>query len=637
MGQLFEPSEALRSQMSSGYRSTDYAVSEIIDNSIEANATLVDVLIVESTLKQRVRRSTKISQICIVDNGTGIAPDILSRVLCFGFGTHHGKTDFIDLGEHGKMGKFGYGLPNSSVSVANDIHVWSWRDGLESTHHTALNVKDVLDRKVDGVEPLSRQRVDDNIVKMCEAIGHEFGNSGTVVNWNDTERSSWAKSGKLFEHLEEVVGRIYRKFINDGSVRIRVSIFHSDDYTKPISNATPIRVNDPLYLMKGSITSDLLRATFSREDASDQEKKLLGREDEFFQGFPSGRHEKVFNVVREDGTYQVKFTQSLISHDFRKVVHGSSDVGQLAARNQGVSICRAGRELELDARTAKDDTRHRWWGMEIDFPPALDDVFGVTNNKQSATHFSAVLSRSWKELVDDYNQQRKVQYEDSGQPVVNLSFSGVIEEMKAEGDLNWILYVLCKTIDDERRKMLPIIRKMVESKVTLAGPDESGDADEVNDAVVGDSEESEVRSLSPEEYEEVSEKFKVPAEDISRFKEWLDSNLPVMFTHYEEDTPAVFSYQKDYGRVKINLNEANVATEELYKLLRVVNGAGVEEEKQEVSDPKELVRRLRICVSLMFVAMANAEAESVAIDEVRDNRQQWGRLFSKYVKTWLSR
>ena len=31
------------------------------------------------------------------------------------------------------------------------------------------------------------------------------------------------------------------------------------------------------------------------------------------------------------------------------------------------------------------DPRERWWGAEIEFPPTLDEVFGVPNNKQAAT------------------------------------------------------------------------------------------------------------------------------------------------------------------------------------------------------------------------------------------------------------
>ena len=50
---------------------------------------------------------------------------------------------------------------------------------------------------------------------------------------------------------------------------------------------------------------------------------------------------------------------------------------------------RAGRELEMDQSwVIAYDPRERWSGMEIEFPPALDEVFGGTNNKQTARYLS---------------------------------------------------------------------------------------------------------------------------------------------------------------------------------------------------------------------------------------------------------
>jgi len=47
-------------------------------------------------------------------------------------------------------------------------------------------------------------------------------------------------------------------------------------------------------------------------------------------------------------------------------------------------VLRAGREIQLSSFGFIDrsEPRHRWWGMEIRFEPALDHVFGITNNKQ---------------------------------------------------------------------------------------------------------------------------------------------------------------------------------------------------------------------------------------------------------------
>ena len=43
-------------------------------------------------------------------------------------------------------------------------------------------------------------------------------------------------------------------------------------------------------------------------------------------------------------------------------------------------------------------------GAEIEFPPQLDEVFGVTNNKQIATHFAELATTEWEELREEGEQ-----------------------------------------------------------------------------------------------------------------------------------------------------------------------------------------------------------------------------------------
>ena len=66
--------------------------------------------------------------------------------------------------------------------------------------------------------------------------------------------------------------------------------------------------------------------------------------------------------------------------------------GQHAKRNVGVSVVRAGRELDLDQSwVIQYDPRERWWGVELEFPPSLDGSFGVPNNKQGARFLTDLL------------------------------------------------------------------------------------------------------------------------------------------------------------------------------------------------------------------------------------------------------
>ncbi len=50
---------------------------------------------------------------------------------------------------------------------------------------------------------------------------------------------------------------------------------------------------------------------------------------------------------------------------------------------------RSGREIELDPAWLRGDrTVDRWVSVSIDFDPDLDDVFGVSNDKQQVRGLS---------------------------------------------------------------------------------------------------------------------------------------------------------------------------------------------------------------------------------------------------------
>jgi hypothetical protein len=90
--------------------------------------------------------------------------------------------------------------------------------------------------------------------------------------------------------------------------------------------------------------------------------------------------------------------------DEARTGHNSGDTtyGRHAKENIGVSIVRAGRELELDQGfVIQYETTERWWGVEVDFPPALDDLFGVSNNKQSARHFAELARLDIDAMLKD--------------------------------------------------------------------------------------------------------------------------------------------------------------------------------------------------------------------------------------------
>ena len=122
--EIISPELAVRAMRDSGYRNTDYALAELIDNSMQANATQVDVICLEIMKQVSQRKSRRIEQIAVVDNGDGMTPETLRIALQFGNGTH--------LRDRKGIGRFGMGLPNSSISQCRRLEVWSWQAGLNN-------------------------------------------------------------------------------------------------------------------------------------------------------------------------------------------------------------------------------------------------------------------------------------------------------------------------------------------------------------------------------------------------------------------------------------------------------------------------------------------------------------------------
>jgi len=115
----------------SGYKSTSAALAELVDNAFEANASCVEIQI-ESPDEDHSR------SVIVSDNGVGMPPAILQLALQFG-----GSTRFNSRRGLG----YGMGLPNSSLSQARRVDVYSWqnRNWIWSTY---LDVDEIASGKM---------------------------------------------------------------------------------------------------------------------------------------------------------------------------------------------------------------------------------------------------------------------------------------------------------------------------------------------------------------------------------------------------------------------------------------------------------------------------------------------------------
>ena len=371
-GEIIPPELAVKAMRDSGYKNTAYALAELLDNSVQAKATNLEVICIEAYEQVNERSRHRIQAIGILDNGNGMLPDTLRLALQFGNGTH--------LTDREGIGHFGMGLPNSSISQCRRVEVWTWQSGPDNAMYTYLDVDDIEDRKMFAV-PVPAHR---SLPNEWRTRSKNIETTGTLVLWTkfDDHRLSWRGASVTLRNTESLIGRLYRKFINDGRLSIRLLALREGEAQPTVDR--DVRVNDPLYLMCNSSTP----TPFDTKPMF----QSWGDEDEVFSIDYDGAKHKV--VVRMSWA-----REATVPGD--KGDRGATLYGKHAAKNIGLSIVREGRELDLDPSwTNSYDPTERWWGVEVEFPSTLDEVFGVTNTKQNATTFSGMAQFEWHTEAD---------------------------------------------------------------------------------------------------------------------------------------------------------------------------------------------------------------------------------------------
>lgn len=356
--------ELIPAILQQGYH-TIYALAELIDNSVQAEAEHIEILCMDDLNIDTNKRRLK--EIAIVDDGVGMSQNDLWDSIRLGKSQSRGK---------GGIGRFGVGLTHATFSQCRRIDVYSWKKPNEIFHiHLDL---DLMTTEMLVEEPIKNQ-----IPDKWKKISNHLSKSGTIVIWSKINRCRWKKSETLIHHSELTIGRIYRKFLTDKKNKLKIHMisFNNDSGTADIDH--DMQPNDPLYLISPSSTP------------KPWDKKPM------FQ--PDGeRWEEKIPIKGSDGNEHDVITRySFVRKAAREVEigkAGSKNFGKHAANNIGVSIIRAKRELGLDTSLLISyEPSERWWGVEIEFPPILDDIFGVSTNKQVASELAYVMKEVGKQ------------------------------------------------------------------------------------------------------------------------------------------------------------------------------------------------------------------------------------------------
>ncbi len=309
-------------------------MAELVDNAYEADARRVEV----SLGKDAHYHDAPI--ITVLDDGHGMTAGVLEVALQFG-----GSSRF---GRRSGTGRFGMGLPNSSVSQARRLEVYTWNKS-GPAWWSYLDVDQIRDGSLVEVPKPVRRKVPTEYVA-------KPGESGTLVVWRKCDRLSLKRESSLAKRLRRELGRIFRMIIWDGR---KLSV-----------NGETVLPVDPLFLRDG----ENLKGA-----------KMYGPELEYpVKGDELG--------ASGQGVVKVRFAELPVKEWVGKSNKEKRDQG--ISKGSGVSILRAGREIDFGwyfmggkRRENYDD----WWRCEVEFQPELDELFGVTHTKQGITPAESLL------------------------------------------------------------------------------------------------------------------------------------------------------------------------------------------------------------------------------------------------------
>jgi len=589
----------IKAMRDSGYKNTAYAVAELIDNAIQANATMVEVLCIERSKIVSKRKRRRLHKVAVLDNGSGMNSATLRKALQFGNGTR--------LNDRSGIGRFGMGLPNASISQTRRVDVWSWQNGPDNAIHSYIDLREIENGTMRDVPEPEHDPVPDR----WRSLSNGLDKSGTLVLWSklDLDRLTWKSAKPTLHYTERVVGRIYRRFIMNKSVTIRLFANNEDTEEEPQDDLAVF--DDPLYLSP----SPRMPEPFDKQPMFD-----LAFEDPQEIIYEGKAHTVMVRYsVANKATVDLAGTKN----------RGKMPYGKNAEANLGVSVLRAGREIMLDEGWCiKYDPRERWWGAEVEFPPALDELFGVTNNKQAATHFSELAK------IEDWNY-----IAEEGEHYID-----VVNRLKEEGDPRGWLFPLANSI----RRNLIQLRDII--KAQSAGSRSSRkarhhEADDVTTAVnVGWKERSKEKPIEGEDQPTTEQDLQRIHSDLTKNKRYSDTaaeelvqlihdaNLKVVFLEADfTNAYELFNVEMKGNVTEITFNRKHPAFDDIFGTV-----ATVDEDVAGLSDQEMLERLTRAtnAIKITFAAWARYEREA-GVDRtqaLQKIRFDWGQIAAQFLQ-----
>ena len=595
---LFPGNFTIRALRDSRYHNTAYAIAELIDNSIEADAGHIDLLCMEQFQSENRPKRRRVSEVAILDDGDGMDAPTLLEALKFGGGTRHNSNRGV--------GKYGMGLPTSSMSQCKRVDVWTWQNGLDSVLHASIDADDieqgnhevpVPDRET-PIPEVWRQAGSDKM------YGHS---SGTLIVWTKLDKIQWRTGSTILRHTAREVGRIHRHWIDAEMTRIRVGFFLNNRPTE-IENEDYIVANDPLYLMSPSSTPEPWNNKPMFKEWTQKNYTHIVEDKEV-------TIEVKYSIVKPEALQTDMVTQN----------PGAEKHGTHARHNIGVSVIREDREIVLEDAFLREggsaeNPQNRWWGCEVRFGRSCDELFGVDHNKQMAANFTYAA----KTLARDDRPNQEI-----------------LDEMGIDDD---IIYTIVGDIRDQTRAMMGQIRQMFAQRRDTqdGGGKKSPEKKAVKTATDADREAIEAGKEPPTKTDKDRDQISPQEREAGLTKQFVElgqadqdaqklakllvqEGISYQFNSAQLDGSQIFSVRSNQGVLNINLNTDHP----IYDLLK-----HIEDDLPEDVDENNPAFQASVAIRLLLSSWARMEDQTESRDErtrIQDTAINWGRQVGKAI------
>ncbi|APL96388.1 ATP-binding protein [Sphingobium indicum] len=365
-------SALIESMRDIGY-SLDTALADIIDNSITARATRIDIL---------SDTSGEMPAIGILDNGSGMTEAQLVEAMRPG-----SRNPLDDRDEH-DLGRFGLGLKSASFSQCRRLTVLTRRDG-----QSCCAIWD-LDEVARTNEWSISVHDDPSAVPWSERLGE----TGTLVVWQELDRLSGGIThdrGRRADHMNRAISQAER--------HLRL-VFHRfmDERAKPISiwlNGRCLQAIDPF----------ARKHPAHQEDPEDRLQLIGGIVS--FQCFTLPHHKAMSKQEWDElgGPEGHLRSQGFYIYRGRRLIIAGSWLG-LARQTELTKLCR----------------------IRVDIPNTMDASWKIDVKKASAQLPPAVRDRM-RHIVERFSQTSKRTYQRRGQRLVDEHRMPVWQRMQRDG------------------------------------------------------------------------------------------------------------------------------------------------------------------------------------------------------------